>query len=359
MGKRTNTAKWDEKTNRWKINVQKDGKRKSFYSSTPGRTGQREANTKADAWLDEGIEKTNTKVEILFENGYLADIKARTSQSHWRPEESRWETWIKPQIGIIRIDRITEQHLQNIINAAYQGGLSKKSLENLRATLVAFMKYCRKCKVTTLFPESITIPKSAAVKEKKILQPEHIIILFTSDKTKTGEKTIYDEFIHAYRFQAVTGLRPGEILGLKWDDIKGDTVTIQRSINVYNETTSGKNDNAKRSFYLNDTSRSILAAQQQEQDGPYVFPRITENGYWRRLKRYCKSNRIPEVSPYEMRHTFVSIIQELSEAEIKTLAGHSKSMDTFGVYAHAVNGTGEKTAQSIHNIFNDILNPQK
>ena len=42
MGRRTNTAAWNGK--RWRIDVQKDGTRKSFYSSKPGRTGQREAN---------------------------------------------------------------------------------------------------------------------------------------------------------------------------------------------------------------------------------------------------------------------------------------------------------------------------
>lgn len=53
MGKRTNTAAWNGKL--WRVAVQKDGVRKYFYSSTPGRTGQREANAKADAWLDGGI----------------------------------------------------------------------------------------------------------------------------------------------------------------------------------------------------------------------------------------------------------------------------------------------------------------
>jgi len=38
MGKRTNTARWTGKM--WRIDVQQDGKRKSFYSSRPGRTGQ-------------------------------------------------------------------------------------------------------------------------------------------------------------------------------------------------------------------------------------------------------------------------------------------------------------------------------
>ena len=55
MKKRVNTAFWVEKEKRWCIAVQKNGTRKRFYSSTPGRTGQREANAKADAWLDDSI----------------------------------------------------------------------------------------------------------------------------------------------------------------------------------------------------------------------------------------------------------------------------------------------------------------
>ena len=34
MSKRTNTAQWEEKYQRWRIAVQKDGVRKQFYSST-------------------------------------------------------------------------------------------------------------------------------------------------------------------------------------------------------------------------------------------------------------------------------------------------------------------------------------
>lgn len=35
MNKRTNTAQWEEKYQRWRIAVQKDGVRKQFYSSMP------------------------------------------------------------------------------------------------------------------------------------------------------------------------------------------------------------------------------------------------------------------------------------------------------------------------------------
>ena len=47
MGQRTNTATWLPNQQRWQINVQKNGVRRSFTSSKPGRTGQREAGRMA------------------------------------------------------------------------------------------------------------------------------------------------------------------------------------------------------------------------------------------------------------------------------------------------------------------------
>lgn len=75
MSKRTNTAQWEEKYQRWRIAVQKDGVRKQFYSSTPGRTGQREANAKADRWLDDGIGVKARRVDDLYQEWYATVVK--------------------------------------------------------------------------------------------------------------------------------------------------------------------------------------------------------------------------------------------------------------------------------------------
>lgn len=81
LGRRTNTAVWLEKHGRWQVNVQKDGVRRSFYSSTPGRTGQRECNAKADAWLDDNISGDGKRVSVLFYD-YIEDLKSRTCYGH-------------------------------------------------------------------------------------------------------------------------------------------------------------------------------------------------------------------------------------------------------------------------------------
>ena len=93
MGKRTGSARWDEKKQSWKIDVQKNGIRKSFYCSKPGRAGKRECHDKADAWLDEGITDTRRKVSDMAEM-YMEDLKATTSQSHWRQYENYINNYI-------------------------------------------------------------------------------------------------------------------------------------------------------------------------------------------------------------------------------------------------------------------------
>ena len=56
-----------------------------------------------------------------------------------------------------------------------------------------------------------------------------------------------------------------------------------------------------------------------------------------------------------MRHTFVSISSGIPEGQLKKIVGHSKSMDTFGVYGHLVDGQLEQTGAKIDGIFDKIL----
>lgn len=325
MGKRTNTAVWEEKYQRWRIAVQKDGVRKQFYSSTPGRTGQREANAKADAWLEDGIAVKASRVEQAGKL-WLASVELTTSHTNYRPRESRWRVWVLPVIGQKRVTALTDQDLQNVVDHAQAGGLSRKTLQSLAGDLTAFCKYCRKAK------------------------------LFQVDTTLYYRKRIQDPYINAYRFQVLTGLRPGELLGLRWADIRGNTVQVSRSINIEGTETKGKNQNAVRSFVLTDLARAVLDQQRQLTGSKgSVFQIQTEQHYYDRWRIYCKTNDIPPVSVYELRHTFVSVAKTLPAGEVKDIIGHSQNMDTFGQYGHALTGDAQRAAQAVNAAFAQLL----
>ena len=209
MNKRTNTAQWEEKYQRWRIAVQKDGVRKQFYSSTPGRTGQREANAKADAWLENDIAVKAGRVENVYQL-WIEDLKLTTSTGNWKPVESRWRTWCCRS----SVKEGQHPYRPGLANHHQQGRCrrkSRKTLQLIASDLRAFCKYCRKAKLSTFLPEDVQIPASARYKGKSVLQPADLVKLFSIDTTLYRGKRVHDDFIHAYRFQTLTGLRPGAV----------------------------------------------------------------------------------------------------------------------------------------------------
>lgn len=356
MTRRINSAVWSEKEQRWRINVQREGKRRTFYSATPGRTGQREANAKADAWLDNGIEPVNERVWDAYVT-FQEESREVVSTTEYHHIDTIGRIWVEPYIGKKKVAGLCDGDIQRLLDKAAAMGRSKKTIQDINGIINRFLKWCRRNKKTTYRPDDVHIPASARLKGKQVLQPDDLITLLSVDTTIYKGKRVKEEYIHAYRFQVLTGLRPGELRGLRWEDIDGSRVFVRRSINVFGEETRGKNENAVRSFVLSDLARQELEAQAQEypSGSGYVFELPSPTAYRERWQKYCESNNMTRTTPYELRHTFVSVAKTLPAGEVKSLVGHSQSMDTFGVYGHALVGEDERTAEKINGLFQKIV----
>jgi integrase len=270
--------------------------------------------------------------------------------------QNRWTSWIKPQMGNKRISDLCDSDLQHVLDTAFKKKhLAKKTLKNIRGDMSAFIKYCRREKLTTYIPDDITIPAAALDSTKTILQPDSLVKLFSSDMTVDHHKPVFEPYINAFRFQVLTGLRPGELLGLMQSDIRDGIMYIQRSVDITGIITPGKNKNARRSQVLTEAEKQVLADQLALEESMFIFRIESQQDYRNHLKRYCKANGIPKVTPYELRHTFVSIAKSLPEGVVKPLVGHSVSMDTFGVYGHFLDGDGNKTASLLSDVFKQLL----
>ena len=193
--KRTNTAKWIESACRWQINVQKDGVRKTFTSAKPGRTGQREANKKADDWLEKGLQTRTYTVEAAYSE-FMDRQRKVSSEGNWKPMQGRYNAWIGPRIGNKRLTAITEQAVQNILDDAFAAGRSKKTIKNIAGDLRAFFKFCRRSGWSTFEPEDLNVPDGARYKERTILQPSDIVTLLNVDTTIYRGRRVPDERIH-------------------------------------------------------------------------------------------------------------------------------------------------------------------
>lgn len=362
---RKNEAVWVESRQRWQINVQSDGVRKTFTDSTQGRRGKAAAERKADKWMEDHTSTDSIRIDALLDQ-YEEHLDATKSVSYAGQYKYFVRLYIRPVIGRKKISRLTEGDLQDIIDYAYADRkLADKTLRDIRACVTNFIKWCRKHGRTRLYPEDLVIPAGAKKTERTTIQPQGISTLFSSSKTTWRGKPAEDWYIHAYRFSVLTGLRPGELRGLRFEDIKGDKVSIKRSVNIHNEITQGKNNNARRTFVMSRQAAAVLAAQKQQiRDAhivsPWVFPakngsQMKHDHFYSCWQRYCEANSIPKVSLYEIRHTFVSVNKEMPAGLKKMVVGHSKDMDTEGVYGHEMTGDMEKAARFTEIAFSEIL----
>lgn len=344
---------------RWRIQVQREGKRFSFSSSIPGSKGRRECIKKYEAWLyNDSAYGSKTVAKVCEE--YLEDLKARRGErsESYTQNERYIRLYIAPRIGSKKISKVTTREWQSVINTATgeKKPLSHKTLENLRGIIMAIIKFGYADYQCELPRTSFYIPQGHEKKEKEILQPEQIKrLLQPSDLW----------YAPLFHFLVITGMRPGEALGLQVDDIRGGRAYIKRSVNAKGIITEGKNENARRMIPLGSLAMSIIrnTIRRNEElnlNTKWIFCDIhgdkgkqtTMRNHWLILK----DQRQLSGSIYSLRHTFISITKTvLPEQTIKDIVGHSVSMPTFEVYGHIVDGESRKAAEVIDLTFGEVL----
>lgn len=309
---------WLEKKKIWKINIQKNGIRKSFYSSTPGDKGRKICAQNAASWLSGSSPfavSDHTTVETVFER-YLKDKELETTNIY--TIRNRYNNHIKPIIGKIPVMLLTKQDLKRVIYTAYRKcDLSQKSLKNIRGDLSGFCNYLDLSDIRNdLRTNNIRIPSTAKKGKKQALDVVSLDILFSESQAPYNGTVCQDSLIYAYRFNVVTGMRTGELMGLEWGDIDDNYIHIRRAINAKGITTSGKNEFAARDFPQTRYTRMLLDSQKVYRVNPLdpherVFGPTGQLCYRKRWGIYCNYNGIPYITPYELRHTFSSIYKNV------------------------------------------------
>jgi integrase len=148
-----------------------------------------------------------------------------------------------------------------------------------------------------------------------------------------------------WKFAAYTGLRAGEIAGLKWDCVFlqrsfGDhtgIIDVRRSIeqktHKLKETTKTKE---RRLVPILPESRVVL--ESFEKNGEFVFggptPIITHH-FARDLQKACDLTNCPKIPFHGLRHTFCSLLESsgLPRRVVAEIMGH-KDLNTTSRYSH-------------------------
>lgn len=340
MKTRRAEAIWIDSRSRWQINVQRDGVRKTFTDSTPGRIGKHEAEAKADKWL----RKFST--EQVLEDAwamFLEDKKDRVTTGTYNQVSFRYShiTAVIPERK--RLSMITIYEWQKVLDNLASKGYSANTVSQTLATIKDFNTYAlrRRWECEEIRTGDLEVPKtSAKPKAKQALSEASLKALFALDD-------IDDWYIYLYQFLPLTGLRIGEARALQWSDVDTDkhVLHLQRAFSADDEISTGKTNNAMRNIPLIQQAETVLLKQRELLtrwhlgDSELIFPcdkggamtKPVAEYHWKLIAKMIKT----DCTIHELRHTFISISKsELPLALLKQVAGHSATMDTLKVYGH-------------------------
>ena len=331
--------RWTAYNQKWSISIYSGSKRiKTFWSGKPGMAGKREVLRKYNDYMN----GTDSNITVAAEwERYLGALHARTCPEALRNVISISNHHILPKCGKRKLTSMRLTDWQTIINNCRKldgGQLSKKTLRTIRATIVQFLKYCEMDGIDVPSGAALCAPKNAPTIGKEIIPLDAVTRLFDD-----GEPFSADFFIHLYRFMCVTGLRPGEAIGLQRGDYSDGWIQINRSVNRLCRITPGKNDNAHRHIKLADVAiREIEKQLEMTEDlhSPWIFPNFNgdvaiQGTVYEHWKRIAVQLGCPNTCLYSFRHTFISMAAvDLPQPMLKAIVGHSVDFDTYGVYAH-------------------------
>lgn len=172
-----------------------------------------------------------------------------------------------------------------------------------------------------------------------------------------------------------TGLRPGEALGLKWSDLDGGTIQVQRV--VVERTGKGwaleepKTSRSRRTVSLPaSTVRALhshrakqaeakLAAGPEHVDRGLIFatstgaPERQSNLFRRHFKPLLKAAGLPNVRMYDLRHTAATLLLAAGENPkiVSERLGHSTITLTMDTYSHVLPEMRQQTAERLEGML--------
>lgn len=180
-----------------------------------------------------------------------------------------------------------------------------------------------------------------------------------------------------------TGMRPGELIGLNWQDINGNVLTVRAGAVYINGKGTVRTDRPKtqksiRMIDLPPTVMKILQQHRREQaeyrlgfgaDWPEpdaVFTgatgyRLNISSPTQKFQKIVKENDLRPITLYGLRHTAATIMiaQGLNARDVAARLGHSQTSTTLNIYAHAFMDANTRATEAIANALENARKEAK
>jgi integrase len=341
-----------------------DGKRRYVSAKRKGDAERalRQAMTDADRGL---VFEAGTLTIEDYLNRWLTDsVKDTVRGTTFERYEQITRKHIVPEVGRLKLKALTPAHVRGLYKSKLESGLSPRTVQYIHVTLHKALKQAVR---DGLVPRNST----EAVKPPQVRREE--IRPLTSEQVKALFDAAKEDRLEAlYVLAVTTGLRQGELLGLKWDDVDMDAGTLQvmRTLTTAKGgpvLSAPKTKGSRRTVKLSQTAlealRSHLARQLEEIDR--VGSLWAENGLifasevgkpldrrdltTHRFKPLLKRAGLPQIRFHDLRHTCATLLlsKNVNPKIVSEMLGHATIAITLDTYSHVLPTMQESAAKAM------------
>jgi integrase len=349
---------------RYTVQTPTGKKRKALYGKT--RQEVAEKLTRAMADRDGGLifDADNMKVGEYLERWLVDSVLDTVRPTTYERYEQIVRIHIRPALGAMKLKNLAPVHVRGLYREKLQAGLSARTVQYIHVTLHKALKQAVQ---DGLIPRNTT----EAVKPPQVRREE--IRPLSAEQVKVLLETACGDRLEALFVLAIhTGLRQGELLGLKWEDVdlEDGTLRVRRTL----ATAKGgpvlmapKTKSSRRSVKLTqgamDALRSHLKGQLQEIDGAgslwqengLVF--ASEIGEFldrryltsRRFKALLERAQLPEIRFHDLRHTCATLLlsSNVNPKIVSEMLGHATIAITLDTYSHVLPNMRDQAAAAM------------
>jgi integrase len=337
-------------------------KRKTLYGKTRQEVAAKLSKALADREDGLVFDAGSLTVGEYLARWISHSVRDTVSQKTYERYESIVRVHLSPALGRIRLKALTPDHVRGLYREKLDSGLAPLSVLHIHRTLSKALRQAT---------DDGLIPRNAAASVKPPRPRSEEMQPLSRDQVRTLLDTVRDDRLEALYVLAVTaGLRQGELLALKWEDVDlegtNPTLQVRRSLSETRGRRSFVTPKSGRGRHIRLSKQAVsaLRAHRKRQleervrkaglweDHGLIFPSevgtpMSGRNLYRAFKIRVKRASLPQTLRFhDLRHTCATLLlrQGVNPKFAQELLGHADISLTLNTYSHVLPDMGDAAA---------------